>query len=449
MKYPEPKRFFNNKSPVRDYPHGNLISLQKKVSLADVALVMFYAPWSAESQHARPVYEATARLFQHEVEFSAINCWQPGGECRQKYTKVMAYPVLMAYNRNNVAISYNGQWNEPALSRFTYLLLNPMRRISRPEHLLAIIHDHDAVVVLFVNMDTSKQFYNIFYQTALKWLENDPYGDVAFAVVTGEASQNFGVDREPSLRLYLWNGTVEYENSLWKPSLLHKWLLGNMRQITYWLTPPGSRSKEIDLFLQKGPALLLFTPRNLYQSSSDAYAMLRQIGYEYNNCENDTWLKEMARDYIFNQRKHSLKDYYLRTKECSKIFDWRNHIPNKCAPLDKHAFIGLANSSKFHYNTANKIKASTEYCQKPTEPPKSGQTENFHEKCSKNFPHEKHETSMLDNENDPLSAENIFNVWKTINCRMNHLSRELRVSMFFDPLLETVIITDFINNQQN
>lgn len=259
---------------VQDYPYGNLISLQKKVALADVALVMFYAPWSAESQHARPVYEAAAKLFHREVEFAAINCWQPGSECRQQYKKVMAWPVLMAYNRNNVAISFNGLWTKAALSKFVYLLMNPIQRISRPEDLLQIIHDHDSVAVLFVNMNSSKQFYNIFYQTSIKWLENDPSGDMAFVVVTGDAMQSFGVEREPTLRLYLWNNTLEYEDSLWKPSLLHKWLVANVHQVLHWLSPPGSRSKEFDLFLKKGPILILFTPRNLYQSSNDAYAMV-------------------------------------------------------------------------------------------------------------------------------------------------------------------------------
>lgn len=276
-KYPEPKQFFSAKSPVRDHPHGNIISLQKKVSLSDLAFVMFYAPWSAESQHARPIYENVAKLYQDEADFSAINCWQPGGECRQQYKKVMSWPVLMAYNRNNIAISYNGQWNDAALSRFVHLMLNPIRRISRPEELLAIIHDHDAVVLLFVDMNENKQFYNIFYQTSMKWLENDPYGDVAFAVVTGNAMKLFGVEHEPSLRLYLWNATIEYEDTLWKPTLLQKWLLTNMRQVTHWLSPPGSRSREFNTFLKKGPVLVLFTPRNLYETSIDAYAMVNQM----------------------------------------------------------------------------------------------------------------------------------------------------------------------------
>lgn len=144
----------------------------------------------------------------------------------------------------------------------------------------------------------------------------------------------------------------------------------------------------------------------------------------------------MARDYIFNQRKNSLKEYYLRTKECSKLFDWRNHLPDKCAPLDKRAFISLANSSKFHYNPVNKVETPAEYCQKPME---SSNNRIYHERCTDNASKDKHRTSMLNTENDPRSAKNIQNIWKAIHCRMNHLSRKLRLGMFFDPILDQVI----------
>lgn len=187
----------------------------------------------------------------------------------------MAWPVLMAYSRNSIAIPYNGQWSETSLARFVYLMLRPLHRINKPEDLLAIIHNHDAVVTLFVNMETSYTFYNIFYQAAIKWLEKDPQGDVAFAVVTGKAVNSFGVEREqPSLRLYLWNRTIEYDDEVWKASFIHKWLIQNKQQITHWLSLPGSRSKEFEKFIQKGPVLLLFTPRNLYDFPSDAYAMV-------------------------------------------------------------------------------------------------------------------------------------------------------------------------------
>lgn len=274
-KYPEPKQFFASESFVRDYPRGNLGALQSKVALSDLSFVMFYAPWSADSQHARPAFETISNIFYREADFFAINCWQPDGECRQQYKKVMSWPVLMTYSKNSIAVPYNGQWTETALARFVYLMLKPIHRIHRPEDLLAILHNHDAVVTLFVNMKTSHTFHKIFYQTATKWLEKDPQGDVAFAVVSGDSMNMFGIDNEPTLRLYLWNRTIEYEDEVWKASLIHRWIIQNRQQITHWLAPPGSRSKEFDAFIQKGPLLVLFTPRNLYDFSSDAYAMVR------------------------------------------------------------------------------------------------------------------------------------------------------------------------------
>lgn len=274
---------FSVDSFVKDYPRGNLFTVQTKVTLSDLSFVMFYAPWSAESQHSRSVYEAAAQLFHKEATFSAINCWQPDGECRQQYKKVMSWPVLMAYSQNNIAIPYNGQWTETALTRFIHLLLKPLKRVSRPEELLELIHNHDAVAVLFVDMNKSASFYNIFYQFSLKWLENDPYGDLAFAVVTGESMSTFGVEHDPSLRLYLWNETIEYDNTLWKPSLLHNWMMAKTQKVTYWLSPPGTRSKVFEAFVRRGPVLILFTPRNLYEFSNDAYAMVIAIDLFYHD----------------------------------------------------------------------------------------------------------------------------------------------------------------------
>lgn len=271
---PDVRPFFPPGSFVKDYPDGELFIVQNKVTLSDLSFCLFYAPWSAESQYARAPYEFVAKLFYKEATFSAINCWQPGGECKQQYAKVTSWPVLMAYNQNNVAIPYNGQWNEAALTKFVLSLIRPLQRVHQPDDLLTMIHNHDAVVVAFVDMSTSASFYNIYMQAAMKWLERDPYRDIAFGVVTGEAIYSFGVERQPSLRLYLWNDTIEYEHNLWKPSLLRKWIDKNAYKVSHWLSPPGTKSSEFRPFLEKGPVLVLFTPRNLYEASNDAYAMV-------------------------------------------------------------------------------------------------------------------------------------------------------------------------------
>lgn len=82
------KPFFPKGSLVHDWPAGQLGASQNKVALSELSLVLFYAPWCAESQHARHSYEFVARLFYREVHFAAINCWHPGGECRHQYGKV-------------------------------------------------------------------------------------------------------------------------------------------------------------------------------------------------------------------------------------------------------------------------------------------------------------------------------------------------------------------------
>ncbi|XP_031632179.1 thioredoxin domain-containing protein 11 [Contarinia nasturtii] len=429
--YPEPRQFFSSDSFVYDYPHGNLDAVQNKVTLSDLSFVMFYAPWSADSQYARPVFQSIAEIFYREANFMAINCWHPvDNECRQQYKKVMSWPVLMAYAKNNIAVPYTGQWTETALARFVYLLLKPINRINKPEELLTIIHNHDAVVTLFVNMETSYTFYNIFYQTAIKWLERDPQGDVAFAIVTGESMHKFGIEREPSLRFYLWNRTIEYEDEVWKSSLIHKWIIQNKQQVTTWLTPPGARSKEFDIFIQKGPVLILFTPRSLYDFPSDAYAMIRQISYEYNNCDKDEWLKEMGRRYIYNQRKINNHNYYLKTKECEKFFKWKNSVSNKCSPYEQSSFfVGHSNSSKFQFTTLkNKQKQNDYYC------------ENIPESCNHFYQYDLDglPTSIVDTKNDLRSSENVFTEWKNIECKMINLSKKLRSQVFQDRILEKV-----------
>lgn len=271
---PEVKPFFAASSFVDDWPAGDLFKTQAKVTLSELSFVLFYAPWSADSQRARETYDFMAKLFYKQAYFAAINCWHPVGECRLQYTKVMSWPVLMAYNQNGVAIPYSGVWSQPALTSFILALLQPLMRIHEPEDLLDLMHNHDVVMVAYLDMVKHQAFYNIYLQAAIKWLERDPHRDVAFAVVSGETRSVFGVDREPSLRLYQWNDTLEYDNNTWKPSLLLQWLSNNMQRVTMWAAPPGTKSTTLRPFVDNGPTLILFTTRNLYERPNDAYAMV-------------------------------------------------------------------------------------------------------------------------------------------------------------------------------
>lgn len=440
---PEPRPFFPAGSFVRDYPNGELSTVQNQVTLSDLSFVMFYAPWSAQSQHARAAFDFVAKLFYNEATFSAINCWQPGGECKQQYAKVMSWPVLMAYNQNNVAIPYNGRWTEAALTRFVKSLVNPLHRINSADDLLSLIYNHDAVVVAFVDMRKSSTFYNIFLQAAVKWLERDPYRDVAFAVSTGRTMEEIDVDREPSIRLFLWNDTIEYDNNVWKPSLLMKWIETNLRQVTQWLSPSGAKSAEFRPFLDRGPVLLLFTPRNLYEETNDAYAMLRQVGYEYFNCQRDEWQTEMARTYIHHERRKNNFEYQKAKVECGKLFQMNPALDNeKCASLGKRHFTNLVNSSKFHQRNDDTIggrvhdfcEAKSTYrminddCSDDT----SSLLSSIRSQSTKSS--KVKITSELDNENDIRSAENIAKIYKAMKCKLVNLSKSIRSKLFHEHL---------------
>lgn len=315
-----PKPFFPTGSIVHDWPAGQLGVSQNRVSLSELALVMFYAPWCAESQYARAAYEYVARLYYREVHFAAINCWHPGGECRQQYTKVMSWPVLMAYTQNGLAVPYNGRWTNDALARFVKSLLHPIRRVSTPDELLESMINQDAVVVAFLDMHRDAVHYREYYRAAVKWLEKDPFQEVTWAIVTGRSSENFGIDNVvPSVRMYLWNETLEYRNDTWTKNQLNKWVVGKIHQVSAWLTPPGIKSTSFAPYLRRGPVFILFTPRNLNHKFSDAYTMVRQVGLEYYNCPhftNNHWIKQMSRNYIPAERLKNHKNLRTLLQQC-------------------------------------------------------------------------------------------------------------------------------------
>lgn len=137
-----------------------------------------------------------------------------------------------------------------------------------------------------------------------------------------------------------------------------------------------------------------------------------------------------------NRRKINYKQRSLRTQECDRIFDWKNAVPDKCAPFNKRTFIGLVNSSKFHYNTAKENEAF-DYCYKQSSAfGGSANQEDFNQnmkKCAQaTVSRHKYATSMLNNDNDLRSPKNLLNIQKAINCKIHQMSRKLQIDVFND-----------------
>ncbi|XP_049548711.1 uncharacterized protein LOC125959805 [Anopheles darlingi] len=364
-KAPPPVPFFSKGSFVSDWPTGSLGTTQTRVSVSELSFVFYYAPWCAESQFAREAYEAVARLYHREAHFAAVNCWQPGGECRQRYSKVQSWPVLMAYQPNGVAIQYNQAFVTSQLTRFVISLMMPLERFVKPADLMERMTGKDAVIVAYVDMTSETKFYQRYYQAALKWLEKDPFQEVPFGVVTGQSASLFGVETVPSIRLYLWNETIEYiGKETWTPQDMVTWIHKQLQVVAMWIAPPGStKSATIAPGLKQGPVLFLFTPRSLYtefDDSTDAYMMLRQLSMQYYNCAEDNWVQEMAREYIADQRVLGSERFFYKQQECERILGRHPSQEDDTDPSSMGrgrreafkstvsvSFVNVLNSSKF------------------------------------------------------------------------------------------------------
>ena len=435
-----PVPFFSQGSLVEDYYYGQLTPTQTKVSLSDLSFVLYYAPWCSESQHSRAAYEHVARLFYREAYFSAINCWQPGSECRNQYTKIHSWPILMAYQRNGFGIQYQKNlWTEGALTKFVNSLLNPIERLTTPDDLLEMMTSKDGLVVAFINLETNPRHYKSFYRAALKFLEKDPFNEIGFAVVTGESSQAFGVETVPSIRAYLWNETLEYYgNATWSSKEINKWVNEHLQQVSLNLSPPGTKTSSLAPYLKQGPVLILFTPRNFYTELSDPYVMLQQVGMEYYNCVNDNWVQEMAREYLFERRKENQENHKRLQKECSEIFH-QNFQPDtlnrNCESSVSVSIANVLNSSK---NFESKFKNLPNFCEIPKDASCECRDGNsyvkqhlkYTEEANKEEP--RFQTSMLDNEGDDYSAEAIVKYNFRRKCEMLKIAERKSEILFVD-----------------
>ncbi|GJQ80005.1 hypothetical protein Trydic_g9478 [Trypoxylus dichotomus] len=280
-KSPAAYPFFSKGSIIKDYYRGELTKAIEHARLSDIAFVMFYAPWDAESQEVRKEFELTAKYMQKLVNFNAVNCWQPNGECRSHYNKVYTWPVLIAYPAHGRGIQYNGPKTALHMMRFLNSFMEPLVRVSN----LDVHHlrqTHDAVVVANINAGPGSLDYAVFYSAALRHLEKDPFQEVIFAVNT-----DYNNDAQ-KLSLYTWNNTIIYLDEIWTVDHLLNWIHKNSIQVTIWASPTGTKSQQLSNYIQPGPALILFTPRNPLFNSIDYYDMLHEAGLQYYYCKNNT-----------------------------------------------------------------------------------------------------------------------------------------------------------------
>ncbi|XP_069692379.1 thioredoxin domain-containing protein 11 [Periplaneta americana] len=318
-KSPSPVPFFPRTSLVADFYHGQLSPAFERVSESDVSFVMYYAPWDAESQATRAQFKTVAQYYYKQVYFAAINCWQPHSECRQQFSKVQQFPVLIVYTQHNKGIQYKGVREAAHMIRFLQFVLRPLERINNIADIIKLMDVYDALVVGCFDFagNIGGPGYYTFYSTALKFLERDPHREVGFAVVTNmETGRQLGIEMTPTVRIYMWNETLQYSHyAEYAPDVLVKWIAANTHQISVWVSPPGVKSLTLAPYVEDGSVLILFTPRNPLQDQNHNYNMLREIGLEYYNCDNNPWVFNIA-NHLANQRAELKKKYSELEAEC-------------------------------------------------------------------------------------------------------------------------------------
>lgn len=66
-KHPQAVRFFSRDSVVTDWYKGQLSRALSLINSVDLAFVMYYAPWDAESQYVRGEFEKAAEILSDRV----------------------------------------------------------------------------------------------------------------------------------------------------------------------------------------------------------------------------------------------------------------------------------------------------------------------------------------------------------------------------------------------
>lgn len=450
--------FFPKGSIVTDYYRGQISQAYEAARESDIAFVMFYAPWDAKSQDTRKEFDLAARYMQKLVTFTAVNCWQPGGECRSQYNKVYSWPVLIAYPAHSRGILYSGPRTTHHMMRFLNNVMKPLLRVTDQQEINLLLSYYDAVIVAEINALNGSPDFATAYTTALRLLEKDPFHEIGFAVRTvPDIKPDYFY---PSLKLYMWNETMIYPtDEPFKTNNLLNWILHTIHQVTSWVSPLGTKSQQLSMYLQPGPTLILFTPRNPLANSVDYYDLLHQIGLEYLNCDNKITYKSMLLQLarLSNYYKHQFLNNNCpegREKPNQKTGDkvvtfslpacWTN---NSCFSnsfdLEKSCKISELLKDEISNQCSTK---DIEYLQIV----EASKKLEFDCKSARNSDNLKsdlndlkiiYKTSMFTNENDSRSPKNLLKIYKENECKLHQIAAN-----YHKPIFSPTIHSQFKND---
>lgn len=146
----------------------------------------------------------------------------------------------MLYFWRESGVQYKGIQTAPYMIRFIRTFMNPIKRVHSDEQIMGHLKSHDVSRVnrlnaqhvysrKFLAHDTTLHYdtqavmigyldfagsprrsgYREFHRAALRSLERDPNGEIAFVAVTNpRVARDHGVTSMPSASLLLWNETL-------------------------------------------------------------------------------------------------------------------------------------------------------------------------------------------------------------------------------------------------
>lgn len=297
---PTPVPFFRPSTVLDDFYTGELQTAREKIIMSEMSFVMYYAPWDAESQRVRWHFEAAARYYHKEVYFAAINCWQPGSECRLN-NKIYTFPVIVLTPQRAAGQHYRGVREVSHMIRFLKHALRPVSILHNQTDLAYKLTEHDAVVLCSLNFldyrDDAGWAYSTFYEAAQKFSDQDQLNDIAFTVAIDPDGTEFGeIPGAAMIRVFSWNETLIYPYPLdsWTSDGISQWLTKHIQQATAWAQPPGVKSLTLSSYFKRGPVLALFTPRNPLLRHVYYYNLLREVAFSFYNCDNSEWVNELT-----------------------------------------------------------------------------------------------------------------------------------------------------------
>ncbi|XP_014673984.1 PREDICTED: thioredoxin domain-containing protein 11-like, partial [Priapulus caudatus] len=281
--------FFPTTSPVRDIYTGDMRQLAEEAKTADVAFVMYYAPWDADCLQARSEFMRTAQLLHNEVHFLAVNCWETSGICRKANT-ITSYPVLMLYPTwdKNSGIEYLGPVIATYMVKFLEVVVRPIIPLHTLKDVSTFVEQYDSVVLARFDFTTSPipLGYGSYYLASIRAVAKSVFQPVRFGLVMSELWNTIGIDPFHNICLtralnqtLIWPRTHTYTSEK-----LANWVLYYSMQHVHWVAPSGVKSQQLSAVMGDMPTLLLFTAFNPLSDFNNEYSMLREVVLQYGAC---------------------------------------------------------------------------------------------------------------------------------------------------------------------